>query len=195
MIRISDLLAFHQEFHSNLQMDRFITAAAGGTPWGMFKQALRELATRYEALKTDLQRLSHLTGTHLDPAHAQMQRDTLCRTIRDREREFVRFYAQACALKEMLGPINPDRIDQLDMEMWTHRARWEAAADLASGQPISRRTIDLIQALPEEVRAPVWVQIRHDPGGLIDWFVSFEPPMPDLMPFLPKPEDVRALLC
>ena len=43
---IDDLLLDHQEFHSDLQMDSFITLRAGGTLYGCYKQALRELSTR-----------------------------------------------------------------------------------------------------------------------------------------------------
>ena len=43
---ISELLVDHQEFHSDLQMESFITLRAGGTLYGCYKQALRELSTR-----------------------------------------------------------------------------------------------------------------------------------------------------
>jgi hypothetical protein len=50
MTPLSELFADHQEFHSDLQMDSFITLRSGGTKYGCYKQALRELTTRKLAL-------------------------------------------------------------------------------------------------------------------------------------------------
>src|SRR5438445_2833578 len=65
MLPISELLADHQEFHSDLQMDAFITLRSGGTLYGCYKQALRELATRVRALR-ERYRLRALLDVDLD---------------------------------------------------------------------------------------------------------------------------------
>src|SRR5579863_2272034 len=83
MIELSDLLTDHQEFHSDLQMDSFITARSGGTLYGCYKQALRELATRVRALRERyfgrrlllLEIEEHdLAGTRRDIIHAESKR-------------------------------------------------------------------------------------------------------------------------
>lgn len=47
---VDDLLADHHYLHWSTQLDHFITVRAGGTPYGMFKQALRELDKRERGL-------------------------------------------------------------------------------------------------------------------------------------------------
>ena len=45
------LLDDHQIYHSDFQMDNFITIRSGETQYGQYKQALRELFKRYRGLK------------------------------------------------------------------------------------------------------------------------------------------------
>lgn len=47
---VDDLLADHHYLHWSTQLDHFITVRAGGTPYGMYKQALRELDKRERGL-------------------------------------------------------------------------------------------------------------------------------------------------
>jgi hypothetical protein len=51
--RLKAMLDDHQKYHSNLQIDRFIIYKSGVTPYGMYKQALRELYSRYESMKRE----------------------------------------------------------------------------------------------------------------------------------------------
>ena len=46
------MMGKHREFHSGFQIDHFVIAAAGH-PWAQYQQALRELATRFDALKVE----------------------------------------------------------------------------------------------------------------------------------------------
>ena len=48
--KIQELLGLHQAFHSDLQVDQFITYRAGGTLYGMFVQAVRELHGRLHSM-------------------------------------------------------------------------------------------------------------------------------------------------
>ena len=56
-----ELLADNQPFHSSFQIERFITIGAGRTTWGMYKQALREVRSRFDALKADYVAIARLT--------------------------------------------------------------------------------------------------------------------------------------
>jgi hypothetical protein len=50
-MNVLNLLSFHKDVHTNVQMDCFITTQAGaGHPYGMFQQALRELNSRFWSL-------------------------------------------------------------------------------------------------------------------------------------------------
>ncbi len=48
---LKKLLNDHQIYHSDFQMDNFITIRSGETQHGQYKQALRELFKRYRGLK------------------------------------------------------------------------------------------------------------------------------------------------
>jgi hypothetical protein len=50
-MKLNELFADHQLYHSEFQMDNLITLRAGGTLYGQYKQALRELYKRYRGLK------------------------------------------------------------------------------------------------------------------------------------------------
>ena len=50
-MKLQDLLQDHQLFHSQFQQDYFITLKAGGTLYGQYKQALRELYKRFRGLR------------------------------------------------------------------------------------------------------------------------------------------------
>lgn len=142
---VTELLEDHQEFHSDFQMDNMIVLAAGETPYAHYKQALRELYGRRRNLRLayiDLAKLRlqfevaeaaaalpAVPGAP-SPAMQQLNADTFklqieeaARVIADTEREFLRFYAQAVALREELGgiPLTEERRAELDEQMWLKR--------------------------------------------------------------------------
>jgi DNA repair ATPase RecN len=51
MYTIDELIKDHQLYHSEFQQDYFITMRSGGTQYGQYKQALRELYKRFRGLK------------------------------------------------------------------------------------------------------------------------------------------------
>ena len=145
MNQLNELLKDHQPFHSEFQMDHFITIRAGGTPWGMYRQALRELDSRKSAL------LEHYSKRQ----SLEMQKNTLDRTIADQEREFKHFYAQAVALKNDLGELTPERKAQLERETWLHRLKMKAAIELRTIGRVSEDTMETLLALPKVEREAV----------------------------------------
>ncbi len=110
--KLKMFLAADDGGHSDLQMDLFITAAHGHTPWGMYRQACREIMSRVEGLK----RL-YVQRRRLELKEAQgdgdgdsvslklrsfenyCEQDTVGRQIAKTERELRRFCAQAEALE------------------------------------------------------------------------------------------------
>ena len=64
-----ELLEDHQPFHSEFQLERFVLAMNGGTVYGCYKQALRALRTRFEALKEDWYELEKI-GLDLEAEEA-----------------------------------------------------------------------------------------------------------------------------
>lgn len=191
------LLGDHQLFHSDLQMDCFITAKEGGTPYGQYRQALRELHKRYGGLKElyterelaaiDLDELSQESkpsDTEFDErrrkvraAQARMKLDGLARTVADSEREFRRFYAQAMALKKTVGELTPGRRRELDLKFWLHRLKTLAALDVLAQGRVGPSVIALWHCLPAELRRSLWAEIQ--PGreaGLVSWYLNEDSP-------------------
>lgn len=198
MTPLNDLLADHQFFHSNLQMDSFITIRAGGTLYGCYKQALRELQTRVTALRghraaraiLEIEIEEHDAGeSRRDRIHATTKRAALgeCdRVMNDTLREFARFYGQADALRTALErtgvkfPLNDETRDRLDREMWVHQIKCRAAVEYLCANRLQNSTIELFQALPGTMRQRLANEIfgEGNQRGLIDWYMTYEPDVP-----------------
>lgn len=179
---LQELFETFRPFHSAFQIDHYIVARAGGTPYGMFKQSVRELRARWQAL-CDLyiqrEKLSRSKASKqvLRRTQEKIRRDELEIQIRDTEREFRRFYAHAVKLKKHLGKLTDERIDELERELWIHRLKQHAALDIISTGRPSREFFELMMALDAETRKPLLDAISTDDGrkGLIDWVAAWEP--------------------
>lgn len=196
MIGVNDLLKDHQLYHSDFQMDHFITIRSGGTPYGQYKQALRELDKRKRGLKglyaekallqIDIDELEHeiiqaeesyvnkvdyeLERNRVKRGQKIMQIEDLDRNIQDTEREFVRFYSQAASLKEQIGELTQERRKQLDEEMWAFNLKKLAAMDVITAGHVQKNTLEIIMAAPAEMRMKTLDELK--PGNrkaLVDW--------------------------
>jgi hypothetical protein len=217
MIALSDLLADHQEFHSDLQMTSFITIRSGGTLYGCYKQALRELSTRKSAL---IQRYTHrelllieieelesqcanATQIRRNKVHAtekQLTVDECRRVIADTEREFMHFYEQALAIRDALRaagvsfPLDAATRNRLDSEMWEHQLKCMAAVEFMTCSRLGANTVGLLQSCPVEMRQRIAEKIlrAERQSELIDWYLTYEIPIP--APLRLKATDVRKLI-
>jgi hypothetical protein len=214
MIPLSDLLSDHQEFHSDLQMDSFITSRNGQTLYGCFKQSLRELRTRvtgliqrYAMRDKSLVDIDELACDCIDPFQAK--RNAIDRTekirfmemceavIRDNEREFWRFYCQAVANRRGLEaqgvtfPLDDETRGRLDRQMWEHQLKVMAVVDFMTTDRLQKNTIELLQSVQPEMRKRIWDEF-NDRAKLVDWYFSLESPMPP--PATLEFQDVRKLI-
>jgi hypothetical protein len=128
---LTTLLSDHRHFHSEWQCDYAITVRAGGTPYGCYVQAVRELHKRWRGLRELYANAKSPDG----PA----ERFEAAGVIRDTEREFLRFYGQAVALRRSLGladdqAMPDDMRERLDVQMWSYRLRAMAAVDFITSQ-------------------------------------------------------------
>jgi hypothetical protein len=198
MTSLSELLTDHEFFHSNLQMDSFITIRAGGTVYGCYKQALRELQTRITALRGHRSTRALLeveieeheaADSRRDRIHASTKRAALAecdRVIADTIRELTRFYGQADALRSALVkagesfPLESKARDRLDREMWGHQIKCRAAVEFLSSRRLQSSTIELFQALPAIMRQQLADEIFNEASQnrLIHWYMTFEPEVP-----------------
>lgn len=191
MIPLSELLADHDGGHSPLQMDSFITARHGGTAYGCYKQALRELHARFSSLRSlyverallrvDVDELKAVDGGNefdqrrqrINLAAKRLGLQSLDAKVKTVEREFLHFYGQASALRETLGELTTERREALDREMWVHRLKCRAAIDLATTDTLQASTIEILHSLPPEVRkAIIASSVGAEKCKLIDWYFS-----------------------
>ena len=194
MIGLDELFSDHQLYHSDFQMDHLITIRAGGTVYGQYKQALRELYKRYRGLKglyserellqVDIDELDEkATDNRFEARRNDINRKTklmnaqeMDKNIEETEREFKRFYAQAAALKEQVGELTPERRDALDRDMWDFKIREMAAVDYLTTGRLGVNTVEFIGSLPSEMRQGVLEQISPAKQvALIEWFETKNP--------------------
>lgn len=205
------LLADYRPFHSEFQIDRLITAAAGGTPWGMYQQALREARGRFDHLRSDyialagkridLEEAEERTMTpdregrrrDLEAARIRADIESLEIVMRDREREFARFVAQALVLRKSLGDLSEARKRELEEATWIHRAKVAAAEDYIAHGGLTHNTLLLVRSLPVRVRSRVLEEITSDPEALQKWWLAYEPDVPALEG--PAAVSIEGLLC
>lgn len=189
------LLNDFQPFHSDAQMDWFITGSCGSTPYAMYLQALRELHGRCCAIKEhylsrellliDIEELQ----TRDEPMVAsdfarrrgvvkltqkRMALEGLNHTIVDTEREFRRFYGQAVVLKQQVGALTPKRRAELDEGMWCARLKSRAALEILTQGGPSMSTLESATAMPRALRDELLSQIKN-PQALLVWFEEQEP--------------------
>jgi hypothetical protein len=170
------LLNDHQTGMSDFQDDYFVTARAGGTVYGQYKQALRELYKRYRGLrelvwndtgwkqsqleikeleyKLDNEELNAFERERLEIKlqHKKMLMEETERVINDTYREFYRFYQQACVLKQSIGEITPVRRRELEADMWLFRVHEMIAIDYLQSGRLKNTTIEFLSVLPKEQR-------------------------------------------
>lgn len=199
---LKELLDDHQIYHSDFQMDNFITIRAGETQYGQYKQALRELFKRYRGLKeiyvakellqvdidesTENCRLGCGAGfifeerrDKINLAKHKMDMEDLEKNIEHTEREFKRFFAQADSLKKAIGELTPEKRNKFDQEMWIHKLKSMVAIDYLTKGRISENAIAFIMSLSKELRIPLLAKIKnHD--ELIAWFENYDQTLPPL---------------
>lgn len=191
------LLADHQLYHSDLQMDSFITGRNGGTVYGCYKQALRELFKRYRGLKElyvsrqrlaiDIEELEEkLPATEDRYAHRRVELDLVekrmaiedcAKTIADTEREFCRFLGQCRSLKRQIGELTPERRAALDHELWQYKLREMAAVDWLSRGRLGDTVITFVAYLPPTERHELLTEILQA-DRMVEWYHNYTPALP-----------------
>ena len=200
MTPIETLLADVQCGHSALQMDAFITIRAGGTLYGCYFQALRELNTRHQSVIDIEARLKFLdlemqerSGDSVDPLQnerdrikndqAERLRSSNERALAEAIRERDHFHEQADMLRRMLEqrginfPLDAETKHVLDCEMWEHRLKSMAAVDLIHAGRLERSTIEFLQSIHPGARRRLysWIFDKDRHQDLINWYLDYEP--------------------
>jgi len=191
---IKELLADHRCFHSEFQQDNFITIKSGGTIYGQYKQALRELYKRIRGLresKCDREKLlmeieeqKNLSTKGFDKfkrkyadieyRRKSMQLEECNRVITDTEREFKRFYEQAVSLKSQVGELTEERINKLEEEMYVCKLKEMMVSDWMCLGRYSPQTHELLHSLPMGTRTQIMLEVQkpEDQKALIDNYTT-----------------------
>ena len=188
---ITTILADHRHFHSSWQIDHAITAKAGGTLYGCYRQAVRELHKRWRGLRGLYAERKKLTSdtdaaTGLQRAEMTLQGVETDHVIADTEREFVRFWGQAVACRRALGLADDEAMpeelrERLESEFWEHQIKALAAIDFITTGRLSRNTVEILTATRGEQRQRLTSAIL-DPQAherLVGWYLSHEPEFPE----------------
>lgn len=218
------LLGDHRLFHSTLQCRRFITAKAGVTPYGMYRQALRELNSRTwslfdemlrrEEIQVDLDELARkvevaeetygenniqLRRLRLEQGRKVVEMAQLEHAMTDRYREWAEFYGQCCTLRPLLGlregqQLAEDKRDLLDEQMFAHQFAAQIRARIEAGE----RPLD--SALTQVIETlPTGIRTPLLAAGqnqqeFIQWHDSQRPGELPAPEALPTPEEVERLI-
>jgi hypothetical protein len=201
MIHLGHLAEDHFKYHSEFQMDYFITGRSGGTPYGQYKQALRELFSRADALrdefaekqKMDIELESmqkwlnspFLFGKRkkfkqIEYERLKLKQWQLGDTIKHRAREMCRFYAQAMTLRKDLGipvgGLSEERRRELENEHWLFIIKRQAAFDIMCTGQVKQNTMESICSLPAGPRQEIINFISQDDKDMISgWAMCLKP--------------------
>lgn len=171
---LADLLNDHRTGQDATQLGSFVLG--GNTPWGTYKQALRELYKRVRGLRQmvtdrdllliDIEELSdQAIGNDRDARRAAIRLrakrgclEEADRCIADTKREAALFVSVARELKAQLGEITEERRRTLDREEW----RWWHLKRVAC-QGRDEVTMKNLMSLPTAERNE-WLSAMRDPA-------------------------------
>lgn len=197
MTQLKNLLDDHQTGMSQFQDDYFVTTRAGGTLYGQYKQSLRELYKRFRGLREltcnqerliiDIEELEakietsisfELKRAKVDYKEKIMLMEESQRVIKDTEREFTRFYHQACLFKEQIGDLTDEKRNKLDQEMWVFKVKEMALIDWVTTGFLRNSTYEFLNSLPKRLKQEVALEI-NDQDKLRDWYEKREEIIPE----------------
>ena len=195
-MNLKTLLDDHQTGMSQFQDDYLVTTRAGGTLYGQYKQALRELYKRFRGLREltsnnarlqiDIEELEYkvkyatdndnqfkVKKNEVDLKEKIMLMEESQRAIKDTKREFTRFYQQAAYLKEKIGELTDEKRHQLDMEMWEFKIKEMAVIDWISSGRLRNSTFEFLHACPKEMKTRIAQELQNQ-NSLINWYDNKE---------------------
>ena len=182
-MRFEDLMKDYEPGMSDFQDDHFVTKRGGGTPYGQYKQALREIGSRIPTLRSSYYEREELLldieelekSNELEGRRKEIQLGRLRGKLVDAEimlnqtcKDFKRFLSHAFHLKKEIGELTPEKKYRLEQELWEYRVREQISIQLASEGRILNTTLEIISALPQEIKQRVMEDLpfnHEDPQG------------------------------
>jgi hypothetical protein len=215
MISLKELLDDHQVGMSKFQDNYFVTQKAGGTLYGQYKQALRELFSRfnilredffaYEIEKVELSRLQNdlengkITNYYdkqineLELKKRKLGLYEKERFLEETKREFFNFYRQAVHLREKLGDLNQERKDELDRDMYIWKVKANAAMDYLMHNRLTRETLSMVMSFPKDIKNQLIEELKNENADKItEWYLNHdEYYIPNDLSYIQIPSDIK----
>ena len=167
MHKISELLKDCSSGHDDTQISSFMIIKNGGTIWGCYKQALKELAARISTLRASwiniqkLKRRLTIEEDDLENLSLELELGGVCAHAETVKREAAKIYSIASFFKDQIGDLTPEKTKKLD------QAR------------LSASTRSMIQSLPKALKAKLHESLS-DPEKLVEWFIAYDIEIPEL---------------
>ena len=155
--------------HSDFQMQYFILSKQGQTPYGVYKQALRELYSRYKGLvelafsiskkryKLKTMKRKYDEGKidkeyyFIRKREIELQIEELYRELNAVKVEFRYFFFTVKELDEKFGGIPDTEKRELEKEYWISKLKKRAMIELNTQGRLSPSTMDTIMSLPKNI--------------------------------------------
>lgn len=186
---LKKLVADHRKYHSYPQIETMIVGRGGKTRWGQYRQAVRELYSRFRRLQElmldreekilDLEDAEleltncNLNGrdtrrTDIEIERARVALDCIALTLKEVKREFDAFFDLAQQLKKEVGEPTPAEVKELDREHLIVSVKMRACLDILTINNLSAGTIERLSALTGEERLAV-LNFVKDPIAVAEW--------------------------
>jgi ribosomal protein S18 len=167
------LLDDFDESYDTFQLERLVVGRAGGTHYGMYKQALRELNGRIESLKQMYLELEEInvdmtenvkkrSNPKTDSYESErcvirvkkclLRKDTLDRKMDRAIKEINRLYDMAMALKKWVGEITPEKRKHFETELHSYHIKLAMALELFVQGRLSYGSVESLYAMTTEQR-------------------------------------------
>tara|TARA_Y100001951_G_C11283957_1_gene267345 strand:+ start:819 stop:1475 length:657 start_codon:yes stop_codon:yes gene_type:complete len=185
MHKISELLKDCSSGHDDTQISSFMIIKNGGTIWGCYKQALKELAARISTLRASwiniqkLKRRLTIEEDDLENLSLELELGGVCAHAETVKREAAKIYSIASFFKDQIGDLTPEKTKKLDQELWLHRVKVHAVQDILDQARLSSSTRSMIQSLPKALKAKLHESLS-DPEKLVEWFIAYDIEIPEL---------------
>lgn len=138
---LRELLKDHYGRHTKYQIKNFILRLNGKTDYGMYKQALREIKSRFDSLKTMYKEYKKII---LDDNVLEYENSLKCNQINELLYEFNIFYNYAVQLKNKLGELTTERLEVLEADFWREQFKEKLCLELLGTGHISTSLLETI---------------------------------------------------
>lgn len=185
MLKIQELLKDCFTGHDDTQISSFMIIKNGGTSWGCYRQALRELSSRVKTLQSSwigLQKLNRKLDNpadELEKLELDLELAGVYEHMETVKREAAKIYTIACSLKQVIGELDAEKIKTLNEEFWVHKIKVNCVQDLLDNGKLSAETRSLIQSLSKPLKKIIQEALA-EPQDLVDWFIEFETAVPEV---------------